>query len=309
MADLMDAAAWECDAGKNGSSRHEMDRGRVGLSAALDVHHSRVARGRRPPWPRRTRAWTRGRIVAAAIFCASLMVFTAQIPEASASGGSGGGGSGSNNTTEALSYPYAVPASLYPTPANLSSSGSIVGVDAIPFPGASSSFAVINASGMTSGNGSRATLWFTVASYSSVDAKLIATNGTCGLECGSLPLNWSNRSQIATFSGPISAEEIVSMGATLVVAATSANTSYLYSWSVSSSKWLRFGSSIPGVLVSLSAEPYELAVATLVGGSLMITTDAATNASVGQATVPPTGSGSSGRDRRWPCLHPCRSGV
>jgi len=257
----------------------------------------RLYRGYRGPsaWPGRTRFWTRGRVAATAIFCAFLMVFTSLIPNASASGGGGGnGGDPSSNATTPFENPYAVRPSMFPAPANLPSASPETGVAAIPLPGSIATYAVVNASDNASGNRSNATLWFAEASYSPIDAKTILTTGGCGVGCGQLPLSWSDGSVVATYSQPITQEGISSMGATLVIAASSGGSTYLYTWSTAGSTWVRFGPTIAGQFADLAADPEEVAVVSLTGASAEVTTVGADGTLIAEATIYPSGTGSTG---------------
>lgn len=222
-------------------------------------------------WPRHRSKWTAGRVAAISILCAGLMALSFQArPVAAESGGGAGEAGAGNNTTGTVVYPYAIPAGLFPTPANLSSGRGIAAVSVIPFPGSPTSYAVVNAS--TPGNGSGASVWFSVAGYSPADAKLIATNGSCGTGCGDLPISWTNLSLVTTFPGPVTALQVVSIGSAVVVGATSGNVSYLFAWSASQQAWVDFGLPISGRLAAMSTDPSEVVVATLSSAGVSVTT-------------------------------------
>lgn len=246
-------------------------------------------------WPARDSKWSRGRIVAVVVFCAGLMAFTYQIPRAAASGTGGGGGSGSTNaTTGTVVYPYAIPASLYPTPANLTSSNGIVGVAAVPDPVSPSSFALVNASALSVSAHPNASVWFSVLSYSASDAALIAINGTCGPNCGDIPLNWSTPSEVASFSTPITALKIAPLGSSFVIAVSSGGSTYLYNWSSRSESWESAYGPLAGRLAAIATDSTQVVVATVSGDAVEVTSLSADGALLGQATLTPSGSGSTG---------------
>ncbi len=245
-----------------------------------------------PSWRGRGSRWFTGRSVAISVFCAVMMTFTLQMPAAAASGGGQpGGGLGGNNTTGAVDYPYAVPASLFPAPANLSSARGVEGVSAIPLPSAPASYAVVNASVLSNTSFPTASVWYAVASYSPGDARLIATAGSCGPGCGDLPLSWSNQSVVATFSTSVTAVKATSIGATIVLGATSGGTTYLYEWSLLQGKWIQFGPTIYGQLAALAADPVAAAAVTIMGDSIEITTISLANSTIGQVELQPDSSG------------------
>jgi hypothetical protein len=125
--------------------------------------------------------------------------------------------------------------------------------------------------------------------YSPIDAKLIATTGTCGPGCGAIPINWSGASTVSAFSSSVTSGEIVAMGGALVIAASSNGTTYLYSQATASSSWAKFGQTIPGQLVALAADPAELAVATLSEGQVTVTTLSNAGWSIGKPTINASG--------------------
>ncbi len=229
--------------------------------------------------------------MAVTIFCAGLMAITYQMPRAAASDVGGGGSSSTwaNNTSGTLVYPYAVPASLFPTPANVTSANGVVAVSAVPLPNSPSAYAVVNASSLSNGSDPNASVWFSVASYSSTDAVLVARNGSCGQNCGDLPLEWTNPTKVATFSAPITALQVGVLGSVLVVGATSSNSTYLYSQSSQTGEWTGLYSALPGQLESLATDPIQVAVATVSGGSVIVSSISAGGSLVGRASISPTG--------------------
>ncbi len=252
--------------------------------------------GRHAAWPQRRPWWSGGRIVSTAIFCASLLIFTSIIPTASASGGGGGSGAGSygwsNNSTSLFDYPYSVPPSAYPFGAIRSSPVNVTGVAIAPLPGAVSTYAVTYSTLNTSGGATSASLWFDIASYSPVDAKEILSNGSCGPNCGQLPISWSGQSLVTSSSHAITAEGIGSMGTALIIAVTAGGQTNLYNWSVGSSSWVQFGPAISGQFASLAADPEAAVVVTLAGGFAEVTTIGAAGSALGQASLSPSGCGS-----------------
>lgn len=235
-------------------------------------------------------------MVALAIFCAALMAFSFQIPNAAASGGGGTGGTfGPSNATSSESYfPYSVRPSLFPAAANLSPASGVSGVAAAPLPGAPAGFAVVLASSYGLANSTIASLSFEQLNYNAQDAQQIALNGSCGINCGALPLNWSVPSVIANFSAPITAESVAVAGSALVVASTSGGYTYLFNWSASLPSWRQFGPVVGGSLASLAANPGAVVVATLASGQLTITTVSVDGGTLGQHTVTPAGTSTTG---------------
>jgi hypothetical protein len=183
---------------------------------------------------------------------------------------------------------------MFPTAANYSPADGVSGVAVAPFPGLASSFAVVVASDYGLNNSTSASLTFALLGYSAEDAERIALNGSCGPNCGSLPLNWSDLLVISNFSAPISAESIAAAGSLLVVAATSAGATYLFNWSLGGSHWNQFGPVIGGTLASLADDPQDVLVATLASGELEMTTVTVDGTTLGQQVVPPANSTSTG---------------
>jgi hypothetical protein len=213
---------------------------------------------------------------------------------ASSGGGGSGGAGGSNNSTSGLYYPYAVPASLYPTPANLSLSARVEAVASVPFPGASSAYAVVVASTSASQSGGNSSLVLWEAAFSPQDARSIALNSTCGEGCGQLPLSWSNLSRICTLPGPVADVELVAVGSMLVVAATSEGYTYLFSDSLPAESWSFIGPVLPGTVSGLSGASDEVAIATTTSTAVYVATVAASGATLGEVTVYSTSSNLTG---------------
>jgi hypothetical protein len=230
------------------------------------------------------------------VFAALLMVVSSVATRAAASSGGGGSGGagGSNNSTSGLYYPYAVPASLYPTPANLSLSARVEAVASVPFPGASSAYAVVVASTSASQSGGNSSLVLWEAAFSPQDARSIALNSTCGEGCGQLPLSWSNLSRICTLPGPVADVELVAVGSMLVVAATSEGYTYLFSDSLPAESWSFIGPVLPGTVSGLSGASDEVAIATTTSTAVYVATVAASGATLGEVTVYSTSSNLTG---------------
>jgi hypothetical protein len=244
---------------------------------------------------RRPRAGT----AAAVTLCCFLMVFTSLVPSnatASGGGGSGGGESGGNVTsgTGQLPFPYAIPASVYPGPGLFPTQAHTSGVAVTPMPQNPSGFEVIYATVPPINSSSSWSLYSTSLTYSSIDARAVALSGTCGPTCGKVPLNVTAPELISRFDAPVGGELITSSGTMLVVAATSAGTTYLYNLSAGGTDWQRFGPAISGTLQALAADPEQIATATMSGTSVEVTTLTSAGAVEGQATLHPTGTGSTG---------------
>jgi hypothetical protein len=223
------------------------------------------------------------------------MAVTYQIPKAAAESEGGGDASGpGNNTTGTVVYPYAVPASLFPDPANLSSSSGVAAVAAIPFPGASSSYAVVNASVLGNGSDPSATVWFSVASYSPEDATVIETNGSCGPDCGDLPLTWSNLSEVGSFPSAVTSLRIAAVGSAVVVGVSAGGATYLYDWSSSAQAWVPFGPPLSGPLEAMTTDPAEVVVATVVSSEVEVTTLTAAGTILGTVLLGPASPGAGG---------------
>ncbi len=185
------------------------------------------------------------------------------------------------------SYPYDVPVSDYPTAAMLPTRSNVTGVAVALLPGSLTSYAVVFATANNSTGVTNATLDYAQASYSPLDAKEIVANGSCGLTCGDLPINWSDSSVVASSSSPWSGLQIAAMGTELVVGATTGNVTHLYNWSTEATAWAPFGPTAPGVLSSMAAEPYALVFATLAGGETELSTLGTEGALLGQAELGP----------------------
>lgn len=220
------------------------------------------------------------------------MIFTYQIPRAAASGAGGGGGSSGNNTTTGtVVYPYAVPASLFPAPANMSSPNSVVAAAAAPDPSSPSAFAVVNASAVSTSTHPNASVWFSVVGYGAGDAALIETNGSCGQNCGDLPLNWSTPSEVASFAAPVTGVRIGVVGTMYIVAVSSGGSTYLYNWSSLAGRWQPVGPVLSGQLGSLATDSMGFAVATFSGDAVNVATVSADGILEGQTTLSPSGLG------------------
>jgi len=245
----------------------------------------------RPAWPARRSKWSRGRVAALAIFSSALMAFTIQVPTAAASGTGGGlgGGFGTDNNTSSPP-PYYIPASAFPAPANLTTTGLVTQVATAPLPGAVAGYAV--AYGATNASGS--TLWVDQVLYSSSDAYAIAKNGSCGPSCGQLPLSWNPAINVSSFGSPVGALRVVSSSSELVVAASSGGDTYLFSSGTPYTSWAALGPTVPGTLEGLAADPEDVAVATGVPGAVCATLLSATGTEVGQSTIYPLGSNATG---------------
>jgi hypothetical protein len=218
------------------------------------------------------------------------MAFTSQVPTAAASGtGGSGGSSGTDNNTSAPP-PYYIPASEFPLPANITVSGLVTQVAVTPLPGAVAAYAV--AYGTTNASGS--VLWFNQVSYSASDAYAIAKNGSCGPVCGQLPLSWGTAINVSAFGPPIAATRVVSAGPELVLAVSSGGTTYLFSAGPPYSNWTTLGSTIPGTLGGITADPEDVAIATVVSGAVYATLVSAAGSTVGQAEILPAGSSATG---------------
>ncbi|MGP8146960.1 MAG: hypothetical protein ACLQAS_06070 [Thermoplasmata archaeon] len=99
---------------------------------------------------------------------------------------------------------------------------------------------------------------------------------------------------MASFSAPISSDALVAVGNTLVAAASSGGTTYLYQSTNLGQTWASLGTSISGVVNSVAATPSEVSVATLGTTSVSVTSRTLTGSSVGQVTLTPSGSGATG---------------
>ena len=217
------------------------------------------------------------------------MAFAVQMPSAAAAGAGGSdGGSGANNTSS--SPPYYLPASYFPVPETLSTTGLLTAVSVAPLPDAPSSFGVVF--GIT--NDSNSSLWFVEGSYSPTEARAIATNGTCGPGCGQLPLSWSAPANLSLFNASVSAASLTSAGSVLVVAASSNNTTYLFSSHEPYSSWARLGTPLAGSLGGLAATPEEVAAVTIADGAACATLLTVDGSVVGQTILEPSGGNSTG---------------
>ncbi len=224
------------------------------------------------------------------------MALTYQMPKAAAeeSGGGGGSGPGNNTTGGAVVYPYVVSGSLFPSPANLSSSAGVAAVTAVPDPSSPSTYAVVNASTLSNRSDPAATVWFDDLSYSGFDATEIGENGTCGANCGDLPLNWSNQSEVASFSAAITSLKLSVLNGNFVVGISAGASTYLYTWSAMGHDWQLFTSGLSGTLLSLATSPEEVAAITTDGAAVILTSFSADGSVLGRVSLSPSGTNSTG---------------
>jgi len=232
-------------------------------------------------------------------FCAVIMLSQSTLTPLDTSSKSSGLRSATSSSAAPgpLDYPYVVPESLYPQASNLSSTNGIGPIASTPLPGNPSGFAVVNASSGTS----TTTLWYQPVTYSTSAARSIA-DGACGKGCSQLPLSWSSRTEIASFSSSVTAIGINSLGSELVVAATVASSTYLFNETGTS--WARFGPTLSGRLGSMASSSESVAVATISGTSVEATALTASGVTIGQTTLSATGSGVTGIDGAGVALSP-----
>jgi hypothetical protein len=221
------------------------------------------------------------------------MLLTDLSPGAAATEGGSAGNPPSpfNDSVGPIDYPYSVAASLFPSASNATSIPNVTGVAVAAVPNALSAYSVLVASTNSSGNSS---LWYEEATYSGENASQIATAGGCGTGCNQMPFGWSSPTRVASYSGPISSEALQWMGSTPVAAATSGSHTYLTAWNGSSNAWVPLGPVIPGLLRGIATTPQAVGVVSTSQGKVNITTIGSTGAVLGQGTIDPAGSGSSG---------------
>ena len=120
-----------------------------------------------------------------------------------------------------LDYPFAVPASLYPTPSQVNSTGTAKLVQLVSLSSSISSFGLLNASGPASGANQ---LWYSVGSYTPLAAEAILkelpcvsgnrTQGTC-VTTPTVPILWSSPALVTSDSSAITADSLVAQGTDL----------------------------------------------------------------------------------------------
>jgi hypothetical protein len=194
-----------------------------------------------------------------------------------------------NPQNSTFDYPYAVSPALFPAPAQINSSSATSLVRVILSPTSVSGFGMIN----TSQAGTNGTLWFESGAYSALYATDIQLH-SCYANCSTLPLSWTRGVRVATFTTPITADAFTSVGDTLIAAASSAGSTYLYQSGTQGQNWTALGGSISGTVNSISTSPSEVTVATVGSTSMSSTTDTLTGARVSSTTISPSGSGATG---------------
>ncbi len=249
--------------------------------------------GRSLKWRHQRRgAWKTGRRVALSVFCAILMSLSIQLPTAKASGTGGSGGSSllTGNSPPDAPIPYYLAASQFPQPGQVPAVGFVTMVSASPLPGSIDGYA----SAYATVNGSGGILWFSQGSYDPARAAEIAQAGSCGSLCGQVPLAWSPPVILAQFAAPVSAVRLTSIGNSLLVAASASGSTHLYEAGTPYTTWTPIGPVESGSVAGIATDPEEIVIATLATGSVIVTTLTTSGALVGQHTLSPVGSGSTG---------------
>lgn len=248
-----------------------------------DVWDPRMGPGRRSELDGRSRkvSWT--------VVCVLLLLTTSLVTKDVAASSPGGGGSGGafNNSTAPPFYPYVVPSTAFPKPASLTTSQTPTGAAITPLLGSMTAYGVL----LAMSNGSTFTLVYRNLTFSPIDAKSIFQSGSCGPNCGQLPLNWSNPTTVATFTAPILAVRLTTMGSTVIAVASSGASTYLYSRASSPGTWGAFGQPITGLAESVAATSDEVAVATLISNNIYVTTLTSGGVVVGSGSISLSGGG------------------
>jgi hypothetical protein len=109
-----------------------------------------------------------------------------------------------------------------------------------------------------------------------------------------MPIGWSPPTTVASFSAPITAEEIASMGSILIAAATSGMETYLFEWTAPSGNWTPLDTVIPGTVDQIATTPLNATIVSVSGTSLTLTTVSSAGDFIDQGSITPTGAEATG---------------
>jgi hypothetical protein len=167
-----------------------------------------------------------------------------------------------------VGYPYAVSASLYPTPSQVNSSSTTKLLQLVSLGTSLSSFGLLNASGPSSGTNQ---LWYSIGTYGPVTAEAILKNSPCvsGTRSGgncintpTVPILWSSPALVVSDSSAITSDALVADGSNLYAAATSSTSTSIYASVNGGATWTVLASSITGTIGGLVANSTDVVVVT-----------------------------------------------
>lgn len=199
-----------------------------------------------------------------------------------------------------LDYVYDVSPSLFPYPANVSSTGPTSQVKLVSLPSAASPFGMINASSRSGGGG---TVWFESGGYNPGTAAAIVKHGCAtgsswsgtNSQCpSSVPVQWNIPTRVTNVTGPVAADAIATMGSVVVSAVSSSGSTQLWASSNSGGTWATFGSSVSGSVVALTTNTTSVLLVTSGSNAWQASTFAPTGRLSSQVTLSPSGSGATG---------------
>ncbi len=222
----------------------------------------------------------RSSVISVAVLCVTLLLVNSLPPVSSWHGDEQSGLQAFTsplNATTPTDYPYVIEPWWYPEPSNLSN-GHAFELPRLVALG--SGFALLNLS-YSSG---QTTLWFTIGSYSASIAVAIYAKQAClsGSKSGgncvvtpTVPIQWSAPTAIATISGTVGADALVTLGTEAVVAATEGtSTTLLYFDANPQTQTWSSAVGIPGTggFPSLALDPEYLFAADFSGSTIWGTT-------------------------------------
>jgi len=212
-------------------------------------------------------------VVTVAVFCVVILLLESTVTDptglnhaqsaglrAAAQGGS---------PPSALDYPYALSASLFPTPSQLNSTAITSLVRLISLSSSPSSFGLLNVSGSSSGPDK---LWYSVGSYSPLASEAILKGSACVsgtrqagncINTPTVPVLWSSPAKVASSSSAFTANALVAQGSNLYAAATTGGGTSIYSSTNGGATWSVLASGIGGTVEGLVTNVSEVAVLTL----------------------------------------------
>lgn len=199
-----------------------------------------------------------------------------------------------------LDYVYDVSPSLFPYPANVSSTTPTSQVKLASLPSVATPFGMINASARSGGGGA---LWFESGGYDPGTAAVIVKNGCTSsgswsggnTQCpSSVPIQWNAPIRVTNVSKSVAADAITTMGSTIVAAVSSAGLTQLWASSNSGGTWTAFASSVSGSVVTLTTNATSVLLVTSGSGGWQATTFGPSGKLSGQVALNPSGTGATG---------------
>jgi hypothetical protein len=193
--------------------------------------------------------------------------------------------SGVPNPNPNLDYIYNVSPSLYPSPSYASSvpsSSPLSLVQLVSLPSSATPYGMIDVSAKSTGG---STLWFESGDYNSLIAQdLLPTPcpgqlpscpgvpSPCSVpSCPTIPVGWNAPESIFSSNQPLVSDASTAVGDTVIAAASTPGTTYLYLSQDNGYFWYPLGTSISGKLESLSANATNVSVITEHGTAWTVT--------------------------------------